>query len=91
MNRVVRGVDAALRVTGKVHAPPHRLSEFPSSFLCLVLLVEVAVLERSEIERKEAKERGRERRVSSPAFIFMRALHFFVQFRRALTKHLTKQ
>ena len=29
------------------HAPPHRLSEFPSSFLCLVLLLEVAVLERS--------------------------------------------
>ena len=39
------------------HAPPQRLSEFPSSFLCLVLLLEVAVL----------------------------------QFRRALTKYLTKQ
>ena len=33
------------------HAPPQRLSEFPSSFLCLMLLLEVAVLERSEITR----------------------------------------
>ena len=42
---------------------------------------------------RKLKEKGRkkeeEKGVSSPAFIFRRTLHFFVQFRRALTKHLT--
>ena len=34
------------------HSPPQLLSEFPSSFLCLVPLLEVAVLERTEIGRE---------------------------------------